>query len=157
MHSALEPIPQAEKGETNPQVFPAPTPMLRCSLRAESPLDFKDCLHELGVEPAVLQTAAIHTHCCCSHPRIVVLPNIPGSHVAPALPHNTSPHTPNPEREKAQETLPSLGSSKSRSIYTLPLPASWRQPCSCIGGQQLGGPQSCQTNLSLFFWGEKKA
>lgn len=134
MHSALGPLSQAEKGETNPQVFPAPTPMLLCSLRADSPSDFKDCLHELQVEPALLQTAAIHMHCCCSHPQIAVLSNIPGSHVGPALPHNTSPHTPNPEREKGQETLSSLGSSRSKSIYTQTLPASWRQPCSHIGG-----------------------
>ena len=50
--------------------------------------------------------------------------------------------------ESAVNSLPSLGSSRSKSIYTQPLLAAWRQPCSHIRGQQVGSHQACQTNLS---------
>ena len=89
-----------------------------CSLRAHSPLDFKDSLHERRVKPTLLQTPAVHMHCCCSHPQIVALPIIPGSRVGPAVPHNTSTHTPKPDSEKAQETLSPAWAPADPALYT---------------------------------------
>lgn len=98
--------------------------------------------HGLKVKPALLQTAPTHRHCSCSHPRSTALPNIPGLHMEPALPHKTSSHTPKPEQENVQETLCTAW------IPADPHPDSLFQPCSHTGEQQLGSSQACQTNLS---------
>lgn len=103
-----------------------------CPLWAHSPLDFKDCLHEWRV--ALLQTAAVPMHCCCSHPQIVAHHNIPGLHVGPALPHNTSPHTPKPEKEECRNLSPQLGLLQIQvHVYTAS-PGSMETPALTLEG-----------------------
>lgn len=101
-----------EKGKQT-RVFP--TRMLLRSLWVH-PSHIEVCLHG-QIQPALLQTAAIHRHCSCSHPQSIALPNIPGLCMEPALPHKTSSHTPKPRTGKhAGNSLHSVDSSKSTSV-----------------------------------------
>lgn len=134
---------QAGKGETNTHVShtDAAVPLMG------TPSVVQGLFHGQKVKPALLHTAPTHRHCSCSHPRSTALPNIPGLHMEPALPHKTPSHTPKPEQENVQETLCTAW-IPADPLPTDPHPDSLFQPCSHTGEQQLGSSQACQTNLS---------